>query len=220
MRTKTKKSLCILTAAALILGGVYSPVAAEEPDPLQTGTESLQSGSVTFSEENGVTVSSQEEFMAALQQHKSPITVSSLVTIGKEADTDGRMIPVKIPADTVIRGTQNGILNCRSPIQLEGDVIFQDIKVTFESSDALGSVPHREIFLAGHGLTLDNVKTYLEGSGGNLGGLGGSEKELLPTVYAGGYSNTQVGAKCVPDCEEFQFRDDVPGSLYGARSRE
>lgn len=193
MRTDIKKKLCILTAAALILGGVYSPVAAEEPDPLQTGTESLQSGSVTFSEENGVTVSSQEEFMAALQQHKSPITVSSLVTIGKEADTDGRMIPVKIPADTVIRGTQNGILNCRSPIQLEGDVIFQDIKVTFESSDALGSVPHREIFLAGHGLTLDNVKTYLEGSGGNLGGLGGSEKELLPTVYAGGYSNTQVG---------------------------
>lgn len=193
MRTRIKKNLCFLTVVALILGGIYSPVAAKEPDTVQQGMERQQSGSVPFSEENGVTVSTQDEFMAALQQHKSPITVSSLITIGKEADTDGRMIPVKIPADTVIRGTQNGILNCRCPIQLEGDVIFQDIKLTFESSDALGSVPHREIFLAGHGLTFDNVKSFLEGSGGSLGGLGGSEKELLPTVYAGGYTNTQVG---------------------------
>ncbi len=93
----------------------------------------------------------------------------------------------------MIRGTPNGILNCRCPIQLEGDVYFQDIEVTFESSDALGSVPHREIFLAGHSLTFDNVKTFLEGGGGDPGGFGGTEEELLPTVYAGGYTNTQIG---------------------------
>ena len=72
-------------------------------------------------------------------------------------------------------------------------MIFQDIKVTFESSDALGSVPHREIFLAGHSLTFDNVKTYLEGGADLGGGFGGTEEELLPTVYAGGYTNTQIG---------------------------
>ncbi|MCI9537931.1 MAG: hypothetical protein HFG35_06530 [Eubacterium sp.] len=195
MRTRIKKNLCILTAAAVILGGIHRPVAAKEPDTPQQGVERLQSGSVPvpLSEENGVTVSTREEFMDALQQRKSPITVSSLVTIGKDVDTDHRMLPVKIPAGTVIRGTPNGILNCRCPIQLEGDVYFQDIEVTFESSDALGSVPHREIFLAGHSLTFDNVKTFLEGGGGDPGGFGGTEEELLPTVYAGGYTNTQIG---------------------------
>ena len=195
MRTRIKKNLCILTAAAVILGGIHRPVAAKEPDTPQQGVERLQSGSVPvpLSEENGVTVSTREEFMDALQQRKSPITVSSLVTIGKDVDTDHRMLPVKIPAGTVIRGTPNGILNCRCPIQLEGDVYFQDIEVTFESSDALGSVPHREIFLAGHSLTFDNVKTYLEGGADLGGGFGGTEEELLPTVYAGGYTNTQIG---------------------------
>ena len=195
MRTRIKKNLCMLTAAAVILGGIHRPVAAKEPDTPQQGVERLQSGSVPvpLSEENGVTVSTREEFMDALQQRKSPITVSSLVTIGKDVDTDHRMLPVKIPAGTVIRGTPNGILNCRCPIQLEGDVYFQDIEVTFESSDALGSVPHREIFLAGHSLTFDNVKTFLEGGGGDPGGFGGTEEELLPTVYAGGYTNTQIG---------------------------
>ena len=193
MRTKIKKNLCILTAAALMLGGIHEPVAAKEPDTIQQGVERQQSGSVLFSEENGVTVSTREEFMDALQQRKSPITVSSLVTIGQEAETSGRMIPVKIPEGTVIRGTQTGILNCRCPIQLEGDAYFQDIEVTFESSDALGSVPHREIFLAGHSLTFDNVKTFLEGGGGDPGGFGGTEEELLPTVYAGGFTNTQIG---------------------------
>ena len=191
MRTKIKKNLCIITAASLILGGIHRPVAAKEPDIVRQGVERLQSESVPFSEENGVTVSTQDEFMAALQQHKSPITVNAQITIGKDADTDGSMLPVKIPGDTVIRGTENGILNSRSPIQLEGDVCFQDIKLTFSSSNALGSVPHREIFLAGHSLTFDNVKTFLEG--GSLGALGSTEKELLPTVYAGGYTNTQIG---------------------------
>lgn len=191
MRAKIKKNLCIITAASLILGGIHSPVSAKELDMVQQGVERLQSESVPFSEENGVTVSTQDEFMAALQQHKSPITVNAQITIGKDADTDGSMLPVKIPGNTVIRGTENGILNSRSPVQLEGDVCFQDIKLTFSSSNALGSVPHREIFLAGHSLTFDNVKTFLEG--GSLGALGGTEKELLPTVYAGGYANTQIG---------------------------
>ena len=42
-----------------------------------------------------------------------------------------------------------------------------------------------------------HVKTYLPGGGdASLGGFGGTEKELLPTIYAGGYhSNTAVGTK-------------------------
>lgn len=184
MKIMIRKNICLLTVAALLAGGIQKPVLAQSADI---------SGNTLLAEEGGVTVNTTDEFMAALDQHKSPITVNTMITIGKEADTDGGMLPVKIPANTLIRGTENGILNSRSPVQLEGDVCFQDIELTFESTDALGSVPHREIFLAGHGLTFDNVSTWLEGGDGEFGSLGGTEKELLPTVYAGGYSNTDIG---------------------------
>ena len=102
---------------------------------------------------------------------------------------------MKIPGGTVIQGTDGSSIVSRSPIQLEGDnVHFQDIELNFNSTDAMGSVPHREIFLGGYSLTLDNVSTYLEGGGGASGGLLGSEKELLPTVYAGGFTGSAVGS--------------------------
>ena len=102
-----------------------------------------------------------------------------------------------IPANTVIEGTEGSSLNSRSPIQLQGDgVCFRNIELKFSSGSALGSVAHREIFLAGHSLTLDNVSTWLEG-GGNLGSFGGDEDELLPTVYAGGYPGTVNGEHAV-----------------------
>ena len=146
--------------------------------------------------EGEVIVFTLDDFMAALEKQQSPIVVNNLITVQNGAAADGRMIPVTIPAGTVIRGNnETSELNFRCPLQLGGDgVVFEQIKMVFESSDALNSVPHREIFLAGHSLTLDHVDTYLEGSGGSLGGLGGSEKELLPTVYAGGFRNSAVGA--------------------------
>lgn len=181
MRVVIKKGLCMLLTAVLAAGGIQSPASAQNVDQARIV-------------EDGELVDSTEKFMLALQQHKSPIVIApdQVITIGEEEDIDKRMLPVKIPADTVIRGKGNSSINSRSPIQLEGDVCFQDIELTFSSSQSLGSVAHREIFLAGHGLTFDNVATYLEG-GGNLGELGGTEKELLPTVFAGGYTNTQIG---------------------------
>lgn len=157
-----------------MLGGIQLPVSAA-------------------AQTNGVTVSTRAGFMEALSKGQSPITVTTLISIGEDAEASGRMLPVKIPANTVIQGTAEGSISSRAPIQLEGDgICFQDIELTFNSSDALGSVPHREIFLAGHSLTLDNVKTYLKGSAGGFGGS--TEEELLPTVYAGGYPNTAVGS--------------------------
>lgn len=163
-------------AAAVLLGGIQLPVSAAD-----TG--------------NGVTVTTRDAFMDALSQKKSPITVTNIISIGKDTDqVTGAMLPVKIPANTVIQGTGSGAICSRAPIQLEGDgVCFKNIELTFESTNALGSTPHREIFLAGHSLTLDNVNTYLPGGGADLGGLGGSEEELLPTVYAGGFANTLIG---------------------------
>lgn len=175
MKKNCLRGIGIILSALLLLQTVCVPVNAENTD-------------------TGVTVTTSEEFMAALTQKQSPITVEGSITIGDEADSTGKMYPVEIPEDTVIQGNSDASLNCRCPIQLSGDnVMLKNIELTFDSSDALGSVPHREIFLAGYSLTMDNVKTYLAGSGGSLGGLGGTEEELLPTVYAGGFENTSVG---------------------------
>ncbi len=169
-----KKKLSILLAAALLLWGIYVPAEAQE-------------------QRSGVTVTSTEEFMAALEQKKSPITIgNNIITIVNGAESSGRMLPVTIPAGTVIQGaTNDNTLNCRSPIQLGGDgVVFRNMKLVMSSSNALNSVPHREIFLAGYSLTMDNVKTFLDGGDGSFGPLGGTEKELLPTIYAGAYPGT------------------------------
>ena len=140
-----------------------------------------------------VTVQDETSFMRALAQGKN-ILVDGRITIGSEVESNDQMRPVQIPGGTVITGNGTGSITSRSPIQIVGDdVRISDIELVFSSSNSLNSVPHREIFLAGHSLTLDNVSTYLEGAAGSLGGLGGTEKELLPSVYAGAYYDTFCG---------------------------
>lgn len=78
-----KKKLSILLVVVMLLGGIQIPALAEE---------------------NGITVYNREEFMAALAGKKSPITVSTAITIGQEAEDSGRMKPVVIPEGTVIQG--------------------------------------------------------------------------------------------------------------------
>lgn len=191
MKTKVRKGICILTVAAMISGGMQQPVLAGYSET--KNQDSLQVKMTPLTKESGVTVTNEDQFMNALKQQQSPITVNANLVIGDEAEQDGRMKPVMIPANTVIEGTQGSSINSRSPIQLLGDgVCFRNIELKFSSGTATGSVAHREIFLAGHSLTLDNVSTWLEG-GGNLGSLGGDEDELLPTVYAGGYPGTVNG---------------------------
>jgi len=139
-------------------------------------------------------VDTPEEFLTAISENKTNIIVSENITITTSATDTGKMNPLYISGGTTITGQAGVCLTFRCPIQITGaNVVFKDIGMHFESSDALGSVPHREIFLAGYKLTLDNVRTYLEGSAGSLGGLGGTEEELLPTVYAGGFEGSSVG---------------------------
>lgn len=184
MKRKIKKYLFMLIAAAALFGGMRMPLVVKAQEDVQ------QTKNTRSAEGTGATVTSHEELMAALAAKKSPITVQGIFAIKSNADTDGRMLPIKIPGNTVIQGAGDAQIISRSPIQLEGDgVCFQNIGLVFNSSDELHSVPHREIFLAGYSLTLDNVRTYLEG--GVI--LDGTEEELLPTVYAGGYTNTSIG---------------------------
>ncbi len=117
-----------------------------------------------------ITVSTQAQFMQALKQQKSHIIVQGSITLGTEVNPDHSMKAIEIPANTTIEGKGTAILNLRAPLQLAGDnVTFKDIKLHFESSNALGSVAQREIFLAGYSLTLDNVDTYpLQLAGDNV----------------------------------------------------
>ena len=127
-----RKKLSVLLIAAMFLGVVQSPM-------------------IAHGSQDEAIVTSPSEFQDALNQGKSVITVNGLITIGNKAEESGRMLPVTIPGGTTIQGTAGSILNCRCPLQLAGDnVTFRDIELTLESSDALGSVPHREIYLAGH----------------------------------------------------------------------
>ena len=184
MKRKIKKYLFMLIAAAALFGGMRMPLVVKaQEDVHQTETARAAEGI-------RATVTNHDELMTALEEKKSPITVQGTFAIKSAADTDGRMLPIKIPENTVIQGTGDAQIISRSPIQLEGNgVCFQNIGLVFNSSDELNSVPHREIFLAGYSLTLDNVRTYLKG--GTI--LDGTEEELLPTVYAGGYTNTSIG---------------------------
>ena len=211
MKGKMKRSLCVITAAAVLLGGMQIPALAEMQE------SGKQTETVGLSGEEGITVATAQEFMSALSQKKSPITIGGNITFGNQAEESGRMKPVIIPANTLIRGTENVELCSRCPIQMEGDgVVFQDLKLVFESSDALGSVPHREIFLGGYNLTLDNVNTYLEGAGSEPGGLLGSEKELLPTVYAGGYTGTAVGDHASLTVRNANMKNSDSGTMFKA----
>ncbi len=186
MRKMIRTSLGILTAVAVAVGGAQMPVWAGVQMDAHREEVSREAGV-------GATVSTEEAFKEALRQRQSPITVTASITIDNGADPDGRMRPVMVPGDTVVQGAAGGSITCRSPIQLEGDgVCFKDVELTFSSSDALGSVPHREIFLAGPSPILDNVHTYRAGNTSG-GAITGTEEELLPTVYAGGYPGSDIG---------------------------
>lgn len=206
MRRKKRYGVGILLSAMLLLWSPGDVACAEGRDVMQQNLVRMQTGeqkqqgeisaeTVSRMDADHVTVTTPEGFMDALRQRKSQIVVDGSIVIDNGAEASGRMRPVMIPGGTVISGTTGSSINSRSPIQIEGDVAIRDIRLVFSSSNALGSVPHREIFLAGYGLTLDNVSTYLEGGDSSLGGLGGTEKELLPTIYAGGYPGTAVGTQ-------------------------
>lgn len=181
---KNKRMLCMALAAVLLVSAVPQTVFAEET---QVEERSVPETVAQRGEETVVTTTA--EFTAALKKHASPIVVDGVIAIGEAVAADKRMLPVTIPGNTVITGKEGSSINCRGPIQLVGDnVTISNIELTFSSSNAMGSVPHREIFLAGHDLTLDHVSTYLAGSDGSLGGFGGSESELLPSVYAGSFT--------------------------------
>ena len=139
-----------------------------------------------------VTVTSESQLRQALQAGSSLIVVSGSITVAEDAAGT----PLMIPGNVTITGEDSSSeLIIRGAVQLTGDhVTIQNVKLHFISTNALQSVVHREIFLAGHSLVLDSVDTYVKGGAGSgLGGFGGTEEELLPTVYAGGFKNTVVG---------------------------
>ena len=191
MKKRMVRFCCGVMAAGLLISGIPSGGA-------EGVTRNHLLWNVAAAAETAVTVSNENEFLSALAQKQKNIVVTGSFSVTGKTETNGQMIPIEIPGATVITGNNVGDITFRGPIQIMGDgVVIRDIQIGFISTNSINSVPHREIFLAGHSLTLDNVKTYLPGGGdANLGDFVGTEKELLPTIYAGGYhSNTAVGTK-------------------------
>lgn len=186
MKKRLSHFICCLLTSCIMLSETCT----------QAATYQSEAQNISAQAETSTTVSTFDDFFKALGKYKHIIVAKSFQTAAS-SDKNGQTIPIDIPADTTIEGKDGSTVGivCRGPIQLKGDnVTFKNLQLHFESSDAMGSVPQREIFLAGHSLTLDKVDTHLEGAGDTLGVFGSSEKELLPTVYAGGfYTNTDIG---------------------------
>ena len=186
MKKRLSHFICCLLTSCIMLSETCTQAASYQSEAQNISAQA----------ETSTTVSTFDDFFKALGKYKHIIVAKSFQTAAS-SDKNGQTIPIDIPADTTIEGKDGSTVGivCRGPIQLKGDnVTFKNLQLHFESSDAMGSVSQREIFLAGHSLTLDKVDTHLEGAGETLGGFGSSEKELLPTVYAGGfYTNTDIG---------------------------
>ena len=141
MRKRMLQVMSILLSAVMVAQNFCGLVSAAnlETFPLVVVNEEQ----TLTSQSSGVTVSTREDFMNALAREESLITVVGSITIGYDTTESGKMRPVEIPANTTIQGAENASISCRSPIQLAGDnVVIKNIKLTFESSNALGSVPH------------------------------------------------------------------------------
>lgn len=179
MKSRSWRYVCCVMAGCMLCSGM--------PQTIQA-----QNIHVTAQAQETVEVTDYNGFKQALASSKKNIIVKSGFTIRDNTlvDTNNQMLPIRIPGGTTITGDESVKITCSHPIQIMGDgVVIKDMEWVFNSANAMGSVPHREIFLGGHSLTLDNIRTYLKGAGSSLGGLGSAETELLPSVYAGGYGN-------------------------------
>ena len=180
MKKRLAHLLCTILTVSMVLSNLT--ISASAFSPVQTtATQQMDS----------VTVTDAASFMNALTQGNKIITVDGSFTVSEKAIPDKSIPLINIPENTTIIGTANANITSRLPIQITGDnVRIENLILTFNSTNGLNSVPHREIFLAGHSLSMVNVRTYLKG-GDNA--LLGTEPELLPTVYAGGYTGAVLG---------------------------
>ena len=193
-----KKSIAAAMSASFITVSIMTPVMSV-PHVIyaseRSGTDKYTDDSVkVYAQSDSVTVTSQSELESALNSGSANIVISGSVTIAENSDETPFMIPGGV---TITGQDDNSGLVFRGAMQLAGDnVTFSGMQLHFISTDALQSAIHREIFLAGHSLILDSVDTYVQGgSGSGLGGFGGTEEELLPTVYAGAYKGSSIGSK-------------------------
>ena len=187
MKKRLSHFICCLLTSCVVLSETCTQAATYQPTVQSVSTQA----------ESTITVSDFASFSNALGKYSHIIIDKDFALTLSDEETTKQTIPLDIPGGTTIEGTNANItITSRGPIQITGDnVTFKNLQLHFNSSNAMGSVPQREIFLAGHSLTFDNVDTYLKGSGGSFGGITGTEKELLPTIYGGGFhTNNNIGS--------------------------
>ena len=80
MKKRMYRLYAMMLAVMLSASTVGQPAAAQEP--IQKQNREKRSADSLPLAENGVTVGTNEEFMRALTEKKSPITVNGTITIG------------------------------------------------------------------------------------------------------------------------------------------
>ena len=203
MKKRLSHFICCLLTSCVVLSETCTQAATYQPTVQSVSTQA----------ESTITVSDFASFSNALGKYSHIIIDKDFALTLSAEETTKQTIPLDIPGGTTIEGTNANItITSRGPIQITGDnVTFKNLQLHFDSSDAMGSVPQREIFLAGHSLTFDNVDTYLEGSGGSFGGITGTEKELLPTIYGGGFhTNKNIGSNASLTVNRADKNDKTP----------
>ena len=103
MKAKVRRCFAVIMTAIVLFGGIPDTVFAKGLEGERQNMEGAPADSSRITEENAVTVVNNDDFLKALEQHKNPINVQGMITIANGADTDKRMLPVKIPAGTVVQ---------------------------------------------------------------------------------------------------------------------
>ncbi len=155
---KTKKIISILLSLILITG--LFPMLVPAADEIE--------------------VSTAEEFLDAIANGETNIKITASFTLARQksgisetlTNESGDFLPLIIPGGTHIYGTLNEYIGFRFPVQLAGNVTIENLGLVFSNITDY----QRVIFMGGHELTLNNVKTSDE-----------SENIYDMSIYAGSF---------------------------------
>ncbi len=155
------KTPMVMVVAAIVLSGMTSIASAADAE---------------------VAVSDAEAFLSAIERGEKKIKIETSFTLARQksglsqilADADGNFLPILIPADTHIYGSDpsSQVISFRFPMQLEGNATIENVGLNFTNVTDY----QRTVFMAGYTLTLNNIRTSSSGKGFD--------------IYAGGFEFT------------------------------
>ncbi len=122
-----------------------------------------------------IEVDSAEAFLAAIESGEKKLEIINSFTLSRQKSGSGNILaqnndflPIRIPSDTRIYSTKTGgampTLGFRFPVQLEGNVTFENLTLNFTNTTDY----QRTLFMSGHTLTLENIRSSETGYNFNI----------------------------------------------------